>query len=60
MANVEFLWWGGRVVGGGWGWVGFAESFCVQPNFSVEVVLLIVLCCRWGCDNNYYNIRTSI
>ena len=52
MANVEFLWWGGRVVGGGWGWVGFAESFCVQPNFSVEVVLLIVLCCRWGCDNN--------
>ena len=28
----------------------FAQSFRVQPNFSVEVVLLIVLCCRWGCD----------
>ena len=32
----------------GWGLQG---HFHVQPNYSVEVVLLVVLCCRWGCDN---------
>ena len=41
-ATVEFLWWGG--------W-GLQSHFHVQPNYSVEVVLLVVLCCRWGCDN---------
>ena len=27
------------------------QSHYVQPNYSVVVVLLVVLCCRWGCDN---------
>ena len=34
---------------GGW---GLQSQFHVQPNYSVEVVLLVVLCCRWGCANN--------
>ena len=32
--------------GEGWGVVG---HFCVQPNGSVEVE--VVLRCRWVCDN---------
>ena len=44
-ATVEFLWWGG--------WWGLQSHFHVQPNYSVEVVLLVVLCCRWGCDNRF-------
>ena len=40
------------MVGGGWGgWWGLHSHFHVQPNYSVEVVLLVVLCCCWGCDN---------
>ena len=31
--------------------VGAHSHFFVQPNYSVEVVLLVVSCCRWGCDN---------
>ena len=32
----------------GWGWLGGLYShFCVEPNYSVEVVL----CCHWGCGN---------
>ena len=30
------------------GWGGVHSHFHVQPYCSVEVVL----CCRWGCDNN--------
>ena len=44
-ATVEFLWW--WVGWGGVDWLGCAKSFCVQPNFCVEVVL-----CCWGCDNS--------
>ena len=35
----------------GVGRLGLHSHFHVQPNYSVEVVLLVVLCCRWGCDN---------
>ena len=42
-ATVEFLWWGG--------WWGLQSHFHVQPNYSVKVVLLVVLCCCWSCDN---------
>ena len=41
IADIEFLW------VGGW-WVGFAKSF------SCFIVLLVVLCCRWSCDNIPY------
>ena len=39
-AGVEFVWWWG---GMGW-WLGLHSHFHVQPNYSVEVVLLDVLC----------------
>ena len=42
--NWRHWWWGG------WWW-GFQSHFHVQLNYSVEVVFLVVLCCRWGCDN---------
>ena len=44
MFTIEFLWWAGR-------WWVFHSHFCVQPNYSVKVVL----CCCWGCDNNKNN-----
>ena len=50
-AAVEFLWWWM----GGWWVVGVQSHFHVQPNYSVEVVL----CCRWGCDNNNSNISLT-
>ena len=34
-ATVEFLWWGG--------WGGVHSHFCVQPNYSVDVVLCCVV-----------------
>ena len=37
---------------GGWGGWSLQSHFRVQPNYSVEVVLLVVLCCRWSCDNS--------
>ena len=40
------------VVGGG---VGVHSHFRVQPNYSVEVVLLVAFCCRWGCDNTSHS-----
>ena len=48
-ADVEFLWLG---VGGGG---GVQSHFCVQPNYSVEVVL----CCCWGCDKNSLQVSRS-
>ena len=43
----------GWVVGGGW---GLQSYFHVQPNYSVEVVLLVVLFCCWGSDNKLFRI----
>ena len=36
--------------GDGLGW-GLHSHFCVQPTYRVDVVFLVVLCCRLGCDN---------
>ena len=43
---------------GGWGGCGLQSHFHVQPNYSVEVVLLVVLCWRWGCDNRSNGSKT--